>query len=129
MPAYRRECSDLLVTVGVEVLLRIVDCHAPVNSSRQCVILHDFDALVATVRMLEKQHCGPVVAEVLTEGACCACALISNVPCHIRAEGIATDDLSDDQYELKWKGRWCEPGEDEPKVCSLVQRPDRAAGW
>lgn len=92
--AYRRERSDFLVSVGVEVLLCVVDCHAPVDTSRQCVILHDLDTFVASIRVLEEEYCRPVVAEVLTEGACRACALISNVTGHVGTEGIATDDLN-----------------------------------
>jgi hypothetical protein len=55
------ESCDLLVAVGVEVLLRVIDCHAAVDTVRQGGVLHDGDALVGAVLVLE-EHCGgPVV--------------------------------------------------------------------
>lgn len=40
------ECSDLLVSIAVEVLLCVVDGHAAVDAVWQSSVLHDWDAFV-----------------------------------------------------------------------------------
>jgi hypothetical protein len=62
---YFGEGSDLLVAVGVEVLLCVVDSHAAVDAVGQGRVLHDGDALVRAVGMFEVHHCGPVVAVIV----------------------------------------------------------------
>ena len=92
-PTHGLECSDLLVSVGVEVLLGVVDGHATVDAVGQSSVLHDRDPLVGAVLVLEKHDGSPVVGEVLGEGTCCAGTPLANIALHRSVEGIATNNL------------------------------------
>ena len=92
---YRLEGSNLLVSVRVKVLLRIVDGHAAIYTVGQSRILHDGHTLVGAILMLEEHDGRPVVGKVLAECACRAGALLANVTRHGDVEGISTDDLVD----------------------------------
>lgn len=128
METYRRESRDFFISIRVKVLLCIVDGHSAVDTCRQGIVLHDLDALVATVGVLEEEDCGPVVAEVLAEHTRGACSLVSNVTCHVGTEGVATNNLNVLALE---RGRDGEdgPGADALKGCCQAQRPGRGAGW
>jgi hypothetical protein len=56
--------SDLLVSVGVEVLLDVVDSHATCERTKERVRILG-DALVRAVAVLEVHHSGPIVGEIL----------------------------------------------------------------
>jgi len=85
--------GHLLVAVGTERLLRIVDGHSAIDAVGQCCILHDRYTLVRAVRMLEEHHGGPVVGEVLSKGACRASTSFTDIAVHGCVEGISTDNL------------------------------------
>ena len=58
---YRLKGSNLLVSVGIEILLGVVDGHAAVDAVGQGRVLHDGDALVGAVGVLEEHDGRPVV--------------------------------------------------------------------
>lgn len=88
---YRRESADEFVAVAVEVLLRVVDSHTTLNTSRQGIVGHDWDPLVSAIFVSEEQNGGPVVAEIFTENAGRACSLLADISFHLWGESIATD--------------------------------------
>ena len=123
---YRREGSNLLVPVGIEVLLGVVDSHATIDAVRQGSVLHDRDTLVGAVGVLEEHDGGPVVGEVLGERAGRAGTSVTDVPIrnvHRRVEGISTYDLVEmGRGHYAWLDKGIEAldtqsGTAEPKVC------------
>jgi hypothetical protein len=57
----------VLVSVRVEVLLRVIDGHATVDTSWQGIVLHDRYLVVRAIRVLKEKHGSPVVGEVLAQ--------------------------------------------------------------
>lgn len=93
---YGLKGSDVFISVGEEILLRVVDGHASVDTVRQSRVLHNGHAVVRAVTMLEEHDGSPVVGEVFGEGACGATSPVCDVTIfvlHSSVEGIATDDL------------------------------------
>jgi hypothetical protein len=65
--SYRRESGDVLVPVGAEVLLSVVDGHSTIDTCGQGIVLHDLHTLVGAVGgVLEEEHGCPVVGEILS---------------------------------------------------------------
>lgn len=113
---YGLEAGDLLVPVGVEVGLHVIDGHAARHAAEQGVRVLGY-ALVGAVASLKVQDGGPVVAQVLAvldrletaaalrvdrewvsrEGAGSASGFLSNVHnwVHGRVERVAADNLMD----------------------------------
>jgi len=87
------ESSNELLSIGVEVLLGVVDGHTTIDTSRQGIVRHDRNTLVGAVLVLEEEHSSPVVGKVLGEGAGCAGSLLANVAGHVGCKGISADDL------------------------------------
>lgn len=96
---HRFESRDVLVAIGVEILLGVVDCHAAVDIGcimALCaqlsiwVLRHSF---VRAILMSEVHHCRPVVRNVLGVGAGRTGTLTANVSFHRSIESISTDDL------------------------------------
>jgi len=92
---HRLEGGNLLVAVRVKVLLGVVDGHASVDAVGERRVLHDGHALVRAVGVLEEHDGGPVVGEVLGEGARRAAGLVRDVALHGRVEPVAAHDLVD----------------------------------
>lgn len=91
----RRESLDgpRLDIVPGEIKLGVVDGHATLGAGRQSGVVDDGDALVRPVGVLEVEHSGPVVGEVLghlTGGAGTAGA---DIALHSGVEGISTHDV------------------------------------
>jgi len=87
------ERGYLLITITVEILLRIVDSHATVDAVGQSTVLHNGYPFVGAVRMLKEHGCSPVVAEVFGECACSAGSYGRWIFLHSRVECIASNDL------------------------------------
>jgi hypothetical protein len=89
----------VLVTVRIEVLLSIVDCHATFDVGRvmalgtQLSIWVLWHPHVGAVLMSEVHHRRPIVGEILSVSACCATTLLANVPFHSRIESISANNL------------------------------------
>lgn len=91
---YSREGGNVLIAVGAEILLRVVDGHSTIYWALEGVVLVNRYALVRPVASLKVQNCGPVVGKVLGELACRASGRISG-KLHGRVEGIAANNLVD----------------------------------
>ena len=92
--SYRLESRDLLIPVGVERLLQVVDGHSTLQVAQESIGVLGY-TLVSPVAGLEVHDSRPVVGEVLGEAAGCARGLVSNIHAgvHGRVEGISTYDL------------------------------------
>lgn len=90
---YWLESSHLHITVVIEILLRIVDCHSSIDTVRQRCVLHDRYTLIGAISMFEKHDSGPVVGKVFGESTCCAAALCTDIASHIWIEGVPADNL------------------------------------
>jgi len=93
------ESGDMLVTVRIEVLLRIIYCHSAIDILRISalgtqlsiwVLWHPF---VGTVLMSEVHHRRPIVREILSICTGCAASLLANVSFHRRIESISANNL------------------------------------
>ena len=91
---YGLESRDLLVPVGVERLLEIVDSHSTLQVSQESVGVLGY-TLVGPVAGLEVQDSRPVVGEVLREATGRAGSLVADVSARVHGciEGISTYDL------------------------------------
>jgi len=92
---YWLECGHLQVTIGVEVLLGVVDGHSTIDAVGEGSVLHDGYALVGTIGVLEVHGGGPVVGEIFGEGASCACTLLADITSHVGVESISSNNLMD----------------------------------
>jgi hypothetical protein len=96
---YRFESSNVLVPIRREVLLSIVNRHAPLDIgsvlafSTQLSIWVLRHSLVGPVFMPEVHYGRPIVCKIFRISACCATALLADIPLHGCVESIATDDL------------------------------------
>ena len=90
--SYRLEGCNLLFAVRAEVVLQIVDRHAPSQRTEQGIRVL-WHALIRPVAVLEVHDCGPIVGEVFGEAARRARGLVANVAIHAGIERISTNDL------------------------------------
>lgn len=91
----RCESSHFDITIGTEILLRVVDRHATVDWSGECAVLHEWDALIGAILVLEEHDCSPIVGEVLGECASGASSLASDISSHVGVQGVSTNELVD----------------------------------
>jgi len=91
----RLESSNLLVTVGVEVLLGIVYSHTALDAVHEIsigVLLH---TLVCAIAVLEVQNRSPIVREILGKDAGGAGSMVTDIDSRINRciEHVPTNDL------------------------------------
>jgi len=101
MPTYRWERSDILITIGIEILLRIIHSHATLDIRRILTFISKLSIRILRHTLIRaifmsKVHGGrPVVGQIFCVYASRACGLLADVSCHRCVEGIAADDLVD----------------------------------